>query len=112
MPTVGGRPIPRHPARRLTIMLTSRDHARHVSLMVKLLQRARRAGLSGGTALRAQEGFGISGRVHRRHLLSEDAPLTLVFVDDPGRIESFLGDVEGLLEDVVFVSSDVDVIDS
>ncbi len=109
---IGERPIARHRACRLTIMLTSRDHARHVSLMVKLLQTARRAGLSGGTVLRAHEGFGASGRVHRRHLLSEDAPLTLVIVDGPERIESFLDDVEHLLEDVVLVTSDVDVVDS
>ncbi len=111
MPTDPRSAVTSHQAKRLTIMATSRDHAHHHSLMVELLRKARRSGLSGGTVLQAQKGFGTSGKLHQRHLFSEDAPLALVIVDEPERIEVYLESVGGLLEDATFVTADVDVID-
>ena len=105
------RSITSHPATRLSILLTIRDHAQHHSLMVKLVQRARGAGLAGGTVFEAQQGYGASGRLHRRHLISEDAPVVIVIVDHPDRIGSFLDSVEDLLEGVVFMIDDVEVIE-
>jgi len=104
-------PVTSHPAKRLSILLTIRDHTHHRSLMVKLLQRARRADLAGGTVFEAQEGYGTSGRLHRRHLFSEDAPVVIVIVDHSDRIDSFLDSVEDLLEGVAFMVNDVEVIE-
>lgn len=103
--------VPSHPATRVSIRLGIRDHARHGSLMVRLLQQARRAGLAGATAFAAAEGFGASGRIHRTRLVSPDAPVTLVIVDRPERISRFLAEAADLLEGVLVVVDDVDVVD-
>jgi PII-like signaling protein len=102
--------FPSHPAKRATVLLTVRDHTHHRSLMIELLQRARRAKLSGVTVFEAQEGYGESGRIHRTHLLSDDAPVTVVFIDRPDRIDGFLREVEPLLDDVLVIVDDIDVV--
>src|SRR5271170_8159540 len=103
--------FPAHPAKRVTMLFNISDHAHHGSLMTKLLQRAWRAKLAGATVFEAQEGYGSSGRIHRTHLLSNDAPVTLVIIDRPDRIEAFLLDVGDLLEDVLTMVSEVEVVD-
>ena len=86
-----------HPGRRISILLTSHDHAHHHSLMSELVHRAHSSGMAGATVFQAQEGYGASGRLHRRHLLSDDAPVTVVIVDEPDKVDSFLNSVEDLL---------------
>lgn len=103
--------FPTRPAKRVTMALATRDHVRHGSLMVKILQRARNAGLAGATVLEAQEGYGTSGHAHRAHLLSNDAPVTIVLVDQPDRIDAFLDGNEDLLRGVLVTVSDVDVVE-
>jgi PII-like signaling protein len=104
-------PIASHPAKRLCIMLTIHDHFRHRSQMVKLLTSARRAGLAGGTVLEAQEGYGTSGKHHRTHAFYDDAPVVIVLIDRPDRIELFLDHAADLLGGLALVVSDVEVID-
>jgi PII-like signaling protein len=111
MAAASAAPIAGHPAKRLCIMLTVRDHFHHRSLMVKLLTGARRAGLAGGTIIEALAGYGTSGRIHHTHAFSDDAPVTIVIIDRPERIESFIDSVENLLAGVAFMISDVEVID-
>ncbi len=100
-----------HPAKRVTILLSVHDHTRHGSLMVQLLQRAKRCKLAGATAFKAQEGYGASGRRHRTHIVSDDAPITVVIVDHPERIDAFLGALEGLLDDVLVTVEDIEVVE-
>jgi uncharacterized protein len=97
--------------RRLNILLTNHDHARHRSLMTELLGRAHSHHLAGVTVLQALEGYGASGEIHRRHLLSDDAPMTMVFIDEPGKIDAFLASVENLLATELVIIDDVDIID-
>lgn len=99
------------PATRLTILMTFHDHVGRKGLEMELLRRARKAGLAGLTVFEAHEGFGSSGRLHRSHLVSDDAPLALVVVDTSERIETFLESVSGLLEGVQVVLDDVDIVD-
>jgi uncharacterized protein len=103
--------FPSHRARRLSILFSVRDHAHHVSLAMELLKRARRSGLAGATIFQADEGYGASGRIHRQHLLSDDAPLIMVAVDRVDRVDEFLGDVADILGDVLVTVVDVEVID-
>jgi PII-like signaling protein len=73
-----------------------------------LLHRAAGAGGSGGTVLRAHQGFG------RRHSheptfwhRADETPLLVVFVDTPERIRAVLGLVDELLPDAVAVTERV-----
>jgi hypothetical protein len=111
MPTGPGRPTASHPATRLTVLLGVRDQTHHHALSVTLMDKARKAGLSGATLFQALEGYGTSGKLHRTHLFAEDAPLNLVIVDTPERIDAFIESVHELLEGVSFLLSPVDVID-
>ncbi|MDA8343346.1 MAG: DUF190 domain-containing protein [Actinomycetota bacterium] len=107
----GSLPAPaRRPGRRLTVHCDTRDHSGRASLVTELLQRARRAGLAGATVFEAVAGFGASGRTHRTHLLSDDAPVTFVVVDTPERIDAFVEDVADLLTGVLVSIADVEIV--
>ena len=100
------------PAKRLSIFLSVLDQARRHSISLELLQRARKAKLSGMTIFQGSEGFGASGRIHQTRLLVEDAPLVVVVVDSPIRIDSFLAEVaDELLGNSFVVINDVEVLD-
>jgi uncharacterized protein len=103
--------FPSHPAQRVTMMLCRRDHAGHGSLMIELLHRARRAKLIGATVFEALEGYGATGQVHRPHFLVADAPVSLVIIDQPDRIDSFLKDVADLLDNVLVIVDDIDIVE-
>jgi hypothetical protein len=105
-------PFPSHPAKRVTMMLNRRDHVGHSSLMIELLQRARRAKLAGATVFEAVEGYGASGHVHRPHFMVADAPVTVVIVDKPESVDSYLNDVADLLNDVLVIVDDIDVVET
>lgn len=102
----GGRP-----GRRLTVWTGFHDRSRHTSLEHELLRRARQAGVAGATVFEALDGYGASGRRHRAHLLSDDAPLALVVVDEPERVERFLDDVGPLLQGMVLALEDVEILE-
>ncbi len=97
------QPAVSRPARRLSIFLEHRDRVHQRPVLLEVLRRARRAKLSGATVVRAEVGYGASGRLHRPHALSEDSPHAVVIVEAPERIEAFLAAVSDLLTDVVVV---------
>ena len=99
------------PAKRLTLFMSVHDHVRHNSLKMELLKRARKAKLAGATVFEGDEGFGASGHVHREHLMGDDRPLAVVFIDEPDKIDAFLDEVSHLLHDVVVTFDDVERLD-
>ncbi|HTU36609.1 MAG TPA: DUF190 domain-containing protein [Acidimicrobiales bacterium] len=99
------------PATRLTLLMTFHDHAGRKGLEIEVLRRARRAKLAGLTVFEAVEGFGNSGLLHRSHLMSDDAPLAVVIIDEPHKIESFLDSIAELLNGIRVVRDDVEIID-
>ncbi len=105
------RPMASHPAVRLTILLSARDHTRHHSLSVALMERSRGAGLVGAILFEAVEGYGTSGKLHRTQLFAKDAPQNLVIIDTPERIDAFIESVDELLEGACYLLDPVDVID-
>lgn len=112
MSATAAQNIRSHPAKRLSILLHKGDHPHHGSLMIQIIQHAHKAKLAGATAFQAHEGYGASGRVHRTHILSEDAPVRIVIIDTPDRINFFLAEMADLLDDVLVVVDDVDVVDN
>lgn len=92
---------------RLTVMLSSRDHAHHHSLATEILSRARRGHLAGATLLHAVKGQGRSGTVHRQHLFAEDVPLSIMVVDSAPKIEAFLEGIRPVIGDSLVIIEDV-----
>lgn len=103
--------FPGRPAKRLTLFMSVHDRVRHNSLEMELLKRARKAKLAGATVFEGDEGFGASGHVHREHLLADDRPLAVVFVDEPAKIDAFLDEVGPLLHDVVVTVDEIELLD-
>ncbi len=85
-------------AQRLTIHLTPADQfrehgrAQHTPLGTELVLRAHRAGLAGATTVHGIEGFGRSSRVHSQRPwgLIDRAPIIVMIVDSPERIDAFV----------------------
>ncbi|MHB1508738.1 MAG: DUF190 domain-containing protein [Acidimicrobiales bacterium] len=92
---------------RLTIMLGTRDRSHHHSLATEVLARAKKAHMAGATLLQAQEGQGRSGTVHRQHLFSEDASLSLIIVDSEDKISALLSEIDKMLGDALVILDDV-----
>jgi len=100
------------PAQRLTVHLNTHAHVHHHSLVIELLQRARHAKMAGATVFHGVEGYGTSGAASRQHLVGGNAPVVVVVVDEPARIERFLHDLGNLLDDVLVTVHDVDVVET
>lgn len=100
------------PAQRLTVYIGESDHHHHHSLSSEIVQRAQRAGLAGCSVFRGVSGFGASRTLHTTHLLSlsDDLPLAIVIVDDPGRIQAFLPQLDELVTEGLVTIEDVEVV--
>jgi PII-like signaling protein len=57
-----------------------------------IVKRVRAEGLAGATVLRGIEGFGADSRIHTSRILrlSEDLPVVIEIVDEPGKIDNVL----------------------
>src|SRR5437762_13532332 len=62
---------------------------------------ARRRGLAGATVLKGFMGFGAHSRIHTAKLLelSQDLPIVVEIVDEAGKIEAFLPELEKMVGD-------------
>lgn len=103
--------FPGRPVKRLTLFMSVQDRLGHNSLEMELLKRARKAELAGATVFEGDEGFGASGQLHREHLIADDRPLAVVFIDEPDKIDAFLHQVGPLLHDVVVTFDDIELLD-
>jgi PII-like signaling protein len=108
---VNGSSFAVRPGVRLTLMMTYLNHTKHHSLEMEIIKRARKGHLAGLTVFQGSEGFGISGLVHRSHVLSDDAPLALVMVDTPERIDAFMESIADILNGVVAFRQHVEILD-
>jgi uncharacterized protein len=111
MRTTGQSAYPGRPAKRLMLRMSVHDHVRHRSLEMEILKHARRSKMAGATVFEGAEGFGRSGRVHEEHLLSDDRPLTIVMVDEPAKIDTFLEENSGLFEGVLAIVEEIEILD-
>lgn len=66
-----------------------------------LVLKAREAGLAGATVVRGIEGFGAHSRLHTAKILrlSQDLPVVIEIVDAPEKIEAFLPELDGMVQE-------------
>jgi len=100
------------PAMRLTVFVGETDQWHHRPLYTEIVRRAHAAGLAGATVLRGIEGFGASSRVHTTRILSlsADLPVAVVIVDTEDKIEAFVPELDGLIEEGLVILDPVTVI--
>ncbi len=108
---MGASRYPGRPAQRLSIYLGVRDRVGHRSLAVEILKRARRVGVAGATVFEGEEGFGVSGSLHREHVVSDDRPVVIVIVDESGAITSLLEELGPILEGVTVTIDDLEILE-
>jgi uncharacterized protein len=99
------------PGKRLTLLMHVHDHVGHTSLRHELFKRARRTKVAGATAFEGDQGFGLSGHVHRGHLISDDRPVAVIIVDEPTKIDEFLVNITDLLDRIVVTIDEVEIVD-
>lgn len=85
----------------LRIFIGESDHHEGMPLYEWLVLEARRMGLAGATVYRGMMGFGANSRIHSTKILrlSEDLPVVVEFVDTGDRLEAFLQEIDGVIDE-------------
>jgi uncharacterized protein len=96
----------------LRIFVGESDRWEGKPLYEAIVLRARADGLAGATVLRGLEGFGAHSRLHTTRILrlSEDLPVVIEIVDEPGRIEEFLPKLDEMVDEGMVTLEKVRVI--
>lgn len=98
-------------AKMLRIHIGANDTWEGEPLFDALLKRFHQLDLAGATVYRGIEGYGATGRIHRRAVWrSKDEPITVVIVDAAEKIEKALPYLDQMLRSGLVAMSDVDVI--
>jgi len=87
----------------LRIFIGESDHHAGKPLYEWIVLRARASGLAGATVLRGMMGFGAHSRIHTFKIerLSEDLPVIVEIVDTREKLEAFLAEIDGAIEEGV-----------
>jgi PII-like signaling protein len=98
-------------ARMLRIHIGAADTWEGEPLYDALVKRFHQLDLAGATVYRGIEGYGASGRIHKRPAWrSKDEPITVVIVDEAAKLEKALPYLDQMIGNGLVVISDVDVI--
>ncbi len=92
---------PPEEAELLRIFIGESDKWKGRPLYEAIVLAAREQGLAGATVLKGQLGFGAHSRLHSAKVLrlSEDLPIVIELVDKTDRIEAFLPQLDGMIEE-------------
>jgi PII-like signaling protein len=99
-------------AKLLRIFIGEQDRYQGRPLYEVIVERARQQDLAGATVLRGTLGFGANSRIHTAKVLrlSEDLPMVIEIVDEPGRINAFIKDLNGLITEGLVTLEKIEVI--
>ncbi len=98
-------------AKMLRIHIGANDTWEGEPLYDALVKRFHQLDLAGATVYRGIEGYGASGRIHKRPAWrSKDEPITVVIVDAAEKIEKALPYLDQMIGNGLVAISDVDVI--
>jgi PII-like signaling protein len=98
-------------AKMLRVHVGAKDTWEGEPLWEALVKRFHQLDLAGATVYRGIEGYGASGRIHRRAVWrSADEPITVVAVDSAEKVERALPYLDRMVGSGLVAISDVDVI--
>jgi CBS domain-containing protein len=96
------------PIQRVRIYLNERDQAEHQPLYLAVLERLRREGATGATALRGVAGFGAGSRLRTSGVADfTPAPVVIEWVDRAERVARVLPALDDLLPDALITIEDL-----
>ena len=96
----------------LRIFIGESDKWHGKPLYEAIVHLARERGLAGATVLRGVMGFGANSRIHTAKVLrlSEDLPMVVEIVDKPERMQPFVAEIDGMIEEGMVTIETVRVI--
>lgn len=96
----------------LRIFIGESDKINGRPLYEVIVEEARKRGMAGATVLRAFLGFGANSRIHTSKILrlSEDLPVIIEIVDNEERIQSFLPELDKIINEGLVTLEKVQVI--
>lgn len=96
----------------LRIFVGENDKANGKPLYEAIVEEARRRGMAGATVMRGFLGFGANSRIHTSKILrlSEDLPIVIEIADAADKIEAFLPDLDGMIDEGLVTLEKVRVI--
>jgi uncharacterized protein len=96
---------------RVTIFIGETDQHHHKPLYTEIVHRAHARGLAGASVFRGIEGYGASSHIHTSRILSlsDDLPVAIVIVDTEDKIDGFLPELDGLIDEGLVIIDDVEV---
>lgn len=85
---------------RLEVYVGESDRYGGRPLWKALLRRLQEEGVAGASVFRGVAGYGAGGEIHSLDVLrlSEDTPVLVVAVDEPGAVEAVVPEVESMVE--------------
>ena len=77
-----------------------------------IVEAARKRGLAGATVLRGFIGYGANSRIHTSKILrlSEDLPIVVEIVDEEEKLEDFIPELDGMVDEGLVTIEKVRVI--
>jgi len=99
-------------AQLLRIFIGESDRHNGRPLYESIVETARTRGMAGATVLRGCLGFGAHSRIHTSKVLrlSEDLPIVVEIVDSPERIETFLPELDSMMDEGLVTLEQINVI--
>jgi PII-like signaling protein len=99
------------PGKRVTVYVGESDRWEHGTLYEAIVRMLRAEGCAGATVTRGIMGFGKDSRIHTSSILvlSEDLPVTIVFVDTPERVDAVMPRIDAMLSGGLVIVEDVHI---
>jgi len=100
------------PARMLRVFLGEADKWHGEPLYDAIVNKMRMMDIAGATVYRGILGYGAKGQAHKRSVFHpmRDLPVMLSVIDSPEKIAAAAEAIEGMLEDGLIVTSDVEMV--
>ncbi len=100
------------PAKLLRVYLREADRWDGEALYDAIIKRLRMMDIAGATVYRGILGFGAKGETHKERFLhiSQDLPVMIAVVESPEKIKEAIEAIEGMMQDGLIVTSDVEMI--
>jgi hypothetical protein len=95
----------------LRVFVGEGDKYRGAPLYEAIVELARERHLAGATVLRGLLGFGAHSRIHAAKVLrlSDDLPIVIEIVDSTEKIEAFMEELDGMIEEGMLTTEKINV---
>jgi PII-like signaling protein len=97
-------------AKLLRIHCSESDRSGGKPLYVTIVELCKSIGIAGATVFRGLEGYGETGEIHHRHLVTHDQPVVITIADTPENIERLLAALEPVMDTGMIAISDATAI--